>query len=350
MLIIKSKLSSVFIGNHILLKTLKNISKTASQLFVICDNNVYQYLSKFQNFSKIIFNKKFTEKDKSFKNVIELLQLFIKHNVTKNDYIVIIGGGALLDTAAFACSIYKRGIPFITIPTTFLSIIDAAIGGKNGINFKGIKNIIGTINQPQYIIIDTFFLDKNSILNGVGELIKYAMIGGYVLYKFIFNNSNALMNYNKNILFKVIYKCAKFKLKIVEKDPNDNNARHILNFGHTIGHFIESISNYKISHSDAIIVGMKVELLCGNKYGLIKDGFLQRFYNLLHAFKPKQIINIPNFTYQQFKNIVSQDKKNECKTYLTLSIPTSFGKNKLFFNVPIKNVYKYFLQSIYENG
>lgn len=344
MKIINSSLSTVYIGNHIVYKILHNLAK-ATNVFIICDKNIPVTSSTFRKKFTVIFCEHFSENKKNINTVLKIINSLIKHNVKKTDYIAIIGGGAILDTATFACSIFKRGIPFINIPTTFLSAIDSAIGGKNGINFYGIKNIIGTIINPKYIIIDTVFLTSEQINNGIGELIKYAMIGNKKLYTIIKDFKRKATD---SRLEKVIFECIKFKLKIVEKDPYDNNIRHILNFGHTTAHLIETLSNFKISHGQAVILGMLIELLYGKKLNLISDSFLSFFYKLLRQFQPllpdKSILHkCQIISFNQFKKIVLQDKKLLDRKNIVISIPTYFNKYNLFVRIPLKEFYEFFI-------
>ncbi len=335
-IIINLKSPKVYLGYNIIDKFIKK--SNTRNIFIVCDKNIYHRIKPLKKYCTFIFTEYFSENKKNIKSILKLISLFIKFKVNKNDYIAIIGGGTLLDTAGFASSIYKRGVHIINVPTTFLSMIDAGIGGKNGINFRGIKNIIGTITQPEYIVIDLSFLAKEQILHGLGELLKYAMIGSYSLYRFIYTNSNKIIDCDIKVLQKVIYECVKLKLKIVKKDPYDNNLRHILNFGHTVGHFLESLSNYTITHSDATILGMEKELLCGKKFGVVSEKFISYFYDLLQIFKMERK-TVPDFTYSKFTHIIGADKKIEDKNFITLSYPVDFNKYNLFFKVKLKKLY-----------
>ncbi|MFN7182113.1 MAG: 3-dehydroquinate synthase family protein [Planctomycetota bacterium] len=338
MITINSKLSKLFIGKNIISRCLSGIL-TKEKLFVIVDKHLFPFIKPVKEFSTVIYCDYFSEDKKNVKSVLKMLSLLLKYNVKKNDYVVIIGGGALLDTAGFASSIFKRGLQVINIPTTFLSMIDSAIGGKNGINYNGIKNIIGTITQPKYVIIDLSFLGTEQVKQGLGELLKYAMIGDFKLYTFIYNNHHKIINCDMKIIEKLIYKCVKVKLSIVEKDPFDNSIRHILNFGHTIGHFIESISGYSISHSDAVILGLEIEMLCCNEqFGIVSQKFMSYFYNLLKAFSIERK-KIPQFTKTQFKQIITLDKKAESKNFITISCPVDFNRYELSLKIPFQKVY-----------
>ncbi len=200
---------------------------------------------------------------KSMQRAQEIWQWLDSVNATRFDTLIIIGGGTTTDLGAFVASTYKRGLNFILIPTTLLGMVDAAIGGKNGINFNGLKNNIGTFTEPSKIAIDSTWLKtlpKREVLNGWMELSKHALVGDELLWKELRN----LTPHDSDINWDKLVKAgSSIKRKIIESDFRETGERKILNFGHTIGHALESVaalSKTPLDHGFAVGVGMIVSL------------------------------------------------------------------------------------------
>jgi len=179
----------------------------------------------------------------------------------KKLFFVALGGGTVGDVTGFAASIYKRGTPYIQIPTTLLAQIDSSIGGKTAIDLKEAKNILGTFCQPKAVFIDIDFLKTLSlreIAQGVAEAVKYGLIRDKKLFHFLDTNHKKIMAAENTAMLKIIIACAAIKAKIVAQDPLEKKGlRTILNFGHTFGHTIEASTQYKsLSHGEAIAIGM----------------------------------------------------------------------------------------------
>lgn len=165
----------------------------------------------------------------------ELWETLSEAQVDKNALLVNVGGGVITDIGGFVASVYKRGIDFIHIPTSLLAMADASVGGKCGVDLNSLKNQLGTITQPKAVFINTLFLNtlpQRQLANGVAEIIKMGLIADAKLVK--------AMQDNKTLLDTLIKRSVALKMAIVKKDPNDKSVRKILNFGHTIGHAIES--------------------------------------------------------------------------------------------------------------
>ena len=223
------------------------------------------------------------EKLKTINNLQKLWRLFSKNNLTRKSIVVGVGGGSLLDLTGFAASTYLRGIRFISIPTTLLAQADASIGGKNGVNLDG-KNIIGTIYHPSHVIIDPLFLKfqpQEQFVDGLAEIIKHAIIDGDNAFSFIEKNITKILERNTRVLEKTLRSSVKTKLRIVRKDPVESWERMKLNLGHTIGHAIEAISNYKISHGKSISIGLFVEAFFSHNRGMLDEKTLKRIERML---------------------------------------------------------------------
>lgn len=229
------------------------------EILLLVDENVDNIYSNFwKDYPKIIVPS--GESSKSFDFVQEVIGKLLALNAHRNTILVGIGGGVTTDITGFVASIYKRGLDFIYLPTTLLSMCDAALGGKNGINAHGVKNCVGTINQPQKVAIFPDFLhslSKFEFQNGLGEVIKHALLDGTDHVDFLINNAEKIKNLDTEVVNALIEKSINVKMKIVQNDVHENGERRLLNFGHTIGHAIET-SSY-LSHGECVAIGIYVD-------------------------------------------------------------------------------------------
>ena len=195
------------------------------------------------------------EASKSFENYKNILSFMIENSFTRTDALVSVGGGVVGDLGGFVSSTYMRGIDFYNVPTTLLSQLDSSIGGKVAIDYEGVKNIVGAFYQPKRVVIDSETLktlDKRQLMAGLCEGIKMAATSNSDLFELI-ENSKSL----ENDLDKIILEGLKIKKDVVEKDPKEKNLRKVLNFGHTIGHAIESASELgTLLHGECVGIGM----------------------------------------------------------------------------------------------
>lgn len=206
------------------------------------------------------------ERCKSLAEAEKVIKKLLKLGAGRRDRITVFGGGSLTDLGAFCASIFKRGCGLTLVPTTLLAMIDAAVGGKTAVNAGGVKNCAGTFYQAGEIIVCPDFLTtlpQREIENGLFEAVKYAALFSEGMLKDIVSNQPAMKRYSRRSapLFRaLIRKCVAFKTKAVKKDPFDRRERLALNFGHTFGHAIESVSGGKIPHGAAVGLGMLYEL------------------------------------------------------------------------------------------
>ena len=222
------------------------------------------------------------ENIKTLENWTWLVHKFAENQLDRHSQIIVIGGGSISDLVGYAASAYLRGISFSIIPSTLLSLIDAGIGGKNGINFQSLKNQVGTIYQPESIYIFPELirhLPKEEMSDGFAEIIKYGLIMDEVLFHRL-----AELNLDKiianHVLFdEIIHSCIIHKSRIVEEDPFERDKRRILNFGHTIGHGIEAC--YGLSHGKSVALGM---CLAAKMSDLRNENSTSIFENLPYIF------------------------------------------------------------------
>jgi len=289
-----------------------NIQKIA----ILCDEKVGQLYPEYFFFLNDVAEIHYIsiealEKNKDIESVTYCWNFLLQQQFSRNSLLICWGGGTISDIGGIVAATYKRGMMLVNIPTTLLAMIDAAHGGKNGINLQYQKNVIGTFYLPNDVLIDTTFLQtlpKKELLNGFAELIKYALIGNSTLW----NEMQSLTKINhKTIKKEWIDDAISFKTTLVQEDLYDYGVRQILNFGHTFGHAIERLFAEKkrtISHGYAVAIGICYEVLMSNKRGLLplKDAdsillFIFRFYKNI-KFSDSDLDAISNYCFDDKKS------------------------------------------------
>ncbi len=247
------------------------------------------------------------EKNKSFKTIEQIISNLVEIQADKQTIIVAIGGGIVGDLAGFAASIYMRGIRYIQVPTTLLAQVDSSIGGKTGVNLLQGKNLVGTIYQPIAVLSDTKFLEsigEKQKSEGMAEVIKYAVSQDKTFFDFLEKSKD----FSPSFVERIIIKSVDIKAKIVSKDESEKDMREILNFGHTIGHAIETVSKNKISHGQAVAIGMLYEAKLAESLGMIKMGDILRLEGLIKKY------NLPTsykINAEKLIKTMKHDKKNK---------------------------------------
>ena len=213
-------------------------------------------------FSVKVFEVEDSERSKSMAVAVRLIGAITRYAADKKPFIVALGGGVVGDLAGFVAAVYKRGIPFIQVPTTLLAQIDSSIGGKVAVDLPEGKNLVGAFYQPRLVWSDVSLLASLSdrqIRNGLAEAVKYGIISDAKLFAFLEKNSELLLERDEKALTRVVLDCSAIKAAVVKEDEKETKGiRTILNFGHTVGHAIESSSGYdKYQHGEAIALGMR---------------------------------------------------------------------------------------------
>lgn len=253
------------------------------------------------------------EEYKNIENTMEVITFMLENGFTRKSLIVSIGGGVVCDMGGFTASIFMRGIDFIQVPTSLLAQVDASIGGKTGVNHPMGKNIIGSFNQPEAVIIDVDFLEtlpKKEFLSGMGEIIKHSIIEqGDSYINFLRDNSEKILKLDKETLIEMIEKSCYIKKEIVEQDEKEKGIRAFLNLGHTYSHALETVYKYKnISHGEGVSKGIIFQFLIGEKLGLIDKSERKKLEDIFSRFgidcKPVYIIN------EKLIETMKRDKKN----------------------------------------
>jgi 3-dehydroquinate synthase len=309
-----------------------------SKTIILVDENTQQYcLPILKNISETVFEIIEIKSGEQHKNITTcslIWQQLLLLNCDRNTLFINLGGGVIGDMGGFTASCYKRGIDFINIPTTLLSQVDSSIGGKLGIDFEQGKNLIGLFKNPKEVIISTTFLKTLPVrqyVNGWAEITKHALINDAKQWEKYLTID--IHNCNLN---EIIYESLLIKKHIVEIDPFEKGKRKILNFGHTIGHAIESYSlEYEVDHllhGEAIAIGMICEaFLSYKKMGLAKND-LDTISSFLLKLFPKK--NITHFKDGYLLDIIQNDKKNKDNKILS-SLLTKIGE--CVFDIAITN-------------
>ncbi len=342
--------TSIFIKKNYISKFIINIARKNEKVFCVLDKKVKinSNIIKQKNIKMIYINC--GEKIKTFNGYKQLAEKLIRNNVNRRSVLIAIGGGTLGDLTGFVASTVLRGLDFFLIPTTLLSQVDSSIGGKNGINISYGKNLLGTFYQPKEVLIDISTLNSlpiKEIKSGYAEIIKHALIKDYPFFCWLEENANKLFNLNKSVLEKAIYKSIMIKLYYVNKDEKEfllnHNSRAMLNFGHTIGHGIESCYNYKkFNHGEAISIGMITEAKISNHIGLLSSNELERIITHFKKCRLKLSDNI--LKDKKLINKLSKDKKN-FKNNINFSLIDRIGSSIFYKKLNKNKVYK-ILQNI----
>ncbi|NLK21009.1 MAG: 3-dehydroquinate synthase [Epulopiscium sp.] len=299
------------------------------KICIITDDNVDAlYGQELLDLIKTQFKEvyKFTfpagEDSKNLQTVQETYQFFVKNHMDRNSLVLALGGGVTGDMAGFAAATYMRGIPFIQIPTTLLSQVDSSVGGKVGVDFLQNKNMIGAFYQPVFVYINLNTLrtlPKNQLSSGMGEVIKHGLILDRDYFSFIEDSSHLIFNLDKTALESIIKRSCQLKAGVVSQDEKESGLREILNFGHTIGHSIETLLNFKLLHGECVSIGIVGAAYISYKKNLITKDALDRIERTLKCYDlPTRIDCLnPEDIYNQM--LLDKKTKNNIIHFVLLS-------------------------------
>lgn len=313
---------------------INDITSEQRRLIVI-SKKVYKLYKKELCFNKNeLFILNDGECEKNIRNYQRIIEKAISLGLSRKDVIIAIGGGVVGDIAGFAAATYMRGIEYIQVPTTLLAFVDSSVGGKTAIDLCGAKNYIGAFYQPSKVFINLNFvntLDKKQMKSGFGEILKYAFIESsckadksHLLIEFLSIASDRILDKNINLIERLVKICLELKISVVTKDETENNLRKVLNFGHTLGHALETITNYrKYTHGEAVVYGMMFAF----DYALQNKIINQTYHNLVfdlftkYGFKKR---NIAQYNKDRLIHIMQCDKKSS-HGEITMILPDKKG-------------------------
>lgn len=265
-------------------QALDKLVNTAKCIFITDTNVAALYPDFFKGHKVIILPA--GEENKSWGNIKLITEQLLQQEAHRGITLIAVGGGMVTDITGFVASIYMRGLSFGYIPTTLLGMVDAAIGGKNGINLGLHKNILGTIQQPSLILYDTAFLNTlpdKEWSNGFAEVIKYACLFDVELFESLSQHDIKFYKKHSTELEKLIARCVSWKNKIVLADEKEQGSRKLLNFGHTAGHAIETL--YNIPHGHAVALGMLIACIVSEQVCRLGTGVRSNLVKLLQQYQ-----------------------------------------------------------------
>lgn len=360
---LKEKSYDIFIKQDIISscgKYIKSLNIGKKILIVTQDGIPKQFTSTVEKSLKIEGYKTFTlvlpsgEHHKNLNSLLKIINFAIKNKFERKDTLLALGGGVISDMTGFAASIYYRGINFIGIPTTLLSMVDASIGGKTSVNIPEGKNLLGTFHQPKCILIDPNCLKtlpKRELLVGMGEVVKYALLdktancsfskqgfSSSSFFNFLKSNKKTILSLNSEAIFKIISYSAYVKAQVVSKDEKESNLRAILNLGHTFAHGIEQAYNYKTyTHGEAVSIGICLAFKLAYKNKMISKTTYESTINLISDLGlPIKVKNLTKL--KKILESMTLDKKVEDGKLRFILPCNTVGKVKVVNDITLENV------------
>ena len=299
-------LDNQFYSKHI--KTKKIALITNEQIADLYLSEISQTLNSFDLKTLILPEG---ETEKNLETVGKAVEFLSDNGIDRDSSIIAFGGGVIGDITGFVASSYMRGIKFLQVPTTLLAQVDSSVGGKTGVNTSTGKNLIGAFYQPSAVIADTRYLntlEPNRISEGLAEVIKYGLIRDPDFFAWLGKNTSRILALEPEIIAHLIERCCQIKAEIVSEDEREGSVRAILNYGHTFGHAIESLTNFKIyTHGEAVSIGMVMAASMAERMGMLSKDDKKDIINLLES------VNLPtekpSLNSNDFLKSMKRDKK-----------------------------------------
>jgi 3-dehydroquinate synthase len=320
------------LSNKVLIVTDNNVEKhyynTIEKLLIDNEFNVYKYVFEAGEVSKTL------------NTISGIYDCCLDNRLDRNSTIIALGGGVVGDISGFAASTYMRGINFMQVPTSLLAQVDSSVGGKVGVDYKGSKNIIGSFYQPLlvYINIDVLkTLEKRQYIAGLAEVIKHGIIYDDNFFKYIDDNSEKILEFDYEILKYLVRKNCEIKADVVQQDEREKGLRAILNFGHTIGHAIESISRFSLLHGECVSIGINAACFIANNKKLLSDNEYEKVLVLLEK------VGLPISIIKQDKSIIYNEMlrdKKQVSNQLKFILPEKIGLVIQTFDVTEEDINK----------
>lgn len=346
----------IYIGEQ-LQDIYKNYFGKYPKIAIITNDTIFNLYEKFIYNIKVDFPQVFHvvirdgEEHKNISTLSETYQKLIAEKLGRDGLIIAFGGGVIGDLAGFVSATYMRGIDYVQIPTTLLAMVDSSVGGKTAVNLPEGKNMVGAFHQPQAVFCNLHFLDTLPIREfnaGLMEVIKYGLILDSSFYNFIIQNKENIKKRNRDTIAYLIYRCCQLKAEIVAQDEKEKGIRSILNFGHTIGHALESYTDYQFYlHGEAVSIGSLAIINYLVERGILNSHVLKESVDVLSFFQLP--ISLPaDFKIDEIIKNLWHDKKirSEKIQWITLK---QIGVANREQSVDLKQIKK-ILRGLQENG
>lgn len=296
----------------------KNLGYSSEQkLCIVTDSNVALLYAEAvkeelcKEFSNVfVYTVPAGEEHKNLDTVNEIYEFLIQNHFDRQDVLVALGGGVVGDMTGYVAATYLRGIDFIQVPTTLLSQTDSSIGGKTGVDFLQYKNMVGAFYMPKLVYMNLSVLKtlpREQLVSGLGEILKHGLIKDIAYFEWLKAHYDEILALQYNVLEKMIYVSCNIKREVVERDPKEKGERALLNFGHTIGHAIEKLSNFKLTHGTCVGLGVVAASYLSKLQGNITDEELSMIEFTLARFGLKT--RVEGFSAEEVLNVTKSDKK-----------------------------------------
>ena len=290
---------------------------TGRKLCIVTDSNVgplyaEQVKNELEKTGNAVYVYTFAagEENKTLDTVQDVYEYLIENHFDRNDCLVALGGGVVGDLTGFSAATYLRGIKFIQVPTSLLAQVDSSIGGKTGVDFRAYKNMVGAFYQPKLVYMNISVLKSLSdrlFNSGFGEIIKHGLIKDAAYYEWLRDNISNIKSRNSDALEQMIYVSCNIKREVVEKDPKEKGDRALLNYGHTLGHAIEKLMDFKLYHGECVTLGMIAALRISVNRGDIDE---KAYNDAIDMFKLYDFpLNVTGITAEDVVKVSKSDKK-----------------------------------------
>ncbi len=272
----------------------EDLDNLQRKVCIVTDSHVAAlYLDEIASICGDLFSKVISfvfpagEASKNMDTVQKLYLSLIENHFDRGDLLIALGGGVVGDLTGFAAATYLRGIDFLQIPTTLLAQVDSSIGGKTGVDFQQYKNMVGAFHMPRMVYMNTATLNTlpaEQFSSGMAEIIKHGLIRDEAYYRWISDHREGICGLDPELLEKMIYRSCQIKGSVVEEDPKEKGVRAHLNFGHTVGHAVEKLSDFRLSHGYSVALGMKAAAYLSKKLGYLSGEDISEMLSVFASF------------------------------------------------------------------
>lgn len=285
----------------------EEIIESFQETLLVCDENTKELLPSLPKFRIIL---PAGEEYKNWKSLEKIFDGAVHHRLGRDSLFLGLGGGVVCDMTALAASLYMRGSRLVLVPTTLLAMVDAALGGKTGVDYQGFKNLLGTFYPAEEVRLCPELLaslPNRDFLGGLAEVIKHALLGDSDLLELLWKRKDGILSREEELLGEMITLACKVKIKYVESDFRESDSRMHLNFGHTFAHALETVSGFRIHHGYAVAWGIKKALELGHLLGITKQDYVREGTDLLKAYGFP--LSYPDYPATAILQAMGRDKK-----------------------------------------
>jgi 3-dehydroquinate synthase len=301
-------------------KSIKLIDKNYTSYVIITDSNVQSLYvdivtEEIKSLGEVLtVSFPAGEEHKNIQTISKFYEEMINFKADRNTLVIALGGGVTGDMAGFTAATYMRGVDFVQIPTSLLAQVDSSVGGKTGIDFNGYKNVVGAFYQPMFVFINVGTLRTlpfRELYAGMSEVVKHGFIKDKDYHNFLRDNVKGILDLDEELLIQMIQRSCEIKKSVVDEDEKEQGARALLNFGHTFGHSIERLMDFKLIHGECVAIGMHGGLTLSNQLGYLSDAELEESIQLIKAYKMP--LTVKGLDKEAVYNELFHDKKTTSK-------------------------------------